>query len=833
MPTPTSTCMTGTVLTPTTVVDTHSRSLRPLRYGIVWIQLVVALATVGTFRVGPKSLLPVLMLTLAGFAVRTALPPKWRIPFFAGLSIGSIPLALGLEAGMYLLGIGATLMALSHLPFGNWRLLVIAIAVGGLAVMRGTDGNSLVPTVVWPLLGSMFMLRWILFLRVRARGTAPITFSRSVAYFFMLPNVVFPLFPVVDYQTMFQRETPSDLDTIERGARWIVRGVVHLLVYRFVFLDVVVDELYVSGFADVVRWIVGTIFLYVRVSGTFHLAVGILLLFGFRLPATHHLYFLAPSLTELWRRINIYWKDFMEKAVFRPAFFALRQHGRSVAIIGATIAVFVGSWLLHSWQFFWLQGEWRISQMDTIFWSILALLMVVEVRGYLKHPRAMAPEADGWTLRRGLNVVGTFLVLATLWSLWSAASPTTWLYALSMGRHATAVELAATAAGVSAAVLLAGFPWGRSPAAGGDRDRRLAGVAGAAGLQLAPLVALSLLTAPIIRQHAPTWASVLLRHAYGDVLTVQDFVDQAGSYYESIVPPPQFRDRAGTAGIGENSFKTGILVPRADFLLQNPRSHIATSMSGQSFRSNAWGLRDREYSALKEADTQRIALLGASVEYGHGVSDADVFESLAESRLNEIMADSQRTIEIFNVSAPDRSLAQRVFSIPAIASQFDPDAIVLAVHPYELLFLAESFVRAADRGVSIPDDSLAALVRGIRLDPGMSSEALTVALRPVEHLLYERIMDWLVEEATAIGAVPAILTVSMPTLLGNGSLPMARRAAERAGVQSLECAGTWQGLDTIPLAVSPADPHPNAAGHRLLADCLTTELARSGFLVAG
>ena len=67
-------------------------------------------------------------------------------------------------------------------------------------------------------------------------------------------------------------------------------------------------------------------------STTFHMIVGLLHLFGFRLPETHKLYYLAHSFTELWRRINIYWTEFMMKAVFYPTYFRVKQRGPKPAL---------------------------------------------------------------------------------------------------------------------------------------------------------------------------------------------------------------------------------------------------------------------------------------------------------------------------------------------------------------------------------------------------------------------------------------------------------------------------------------------------------------------
>jgi len=145
----------------------------------------------------------------------------------------------------------------------------------------------------------------------------------------MLPNVCFPLYPVIDYST-FTR-TYYDRDAIriyESGMRWIVRGLLHLVLYRFVYLHLAGDPSELHTLGDLVQFILSTFLLYLRVSGQFHPITGVLHLFGFRLPETHHLYYLASSFTEFWRRINIYWKDFMLKLVYLPELLPVAPLGR-------------------------------------------------------------------------------------------------------------------------------------------------------------------------------------------------------------------------------------------------------------------------------------------------------------------------------------------------------------------------------------------------------------------------------------------------------------------------------------------------------------------------
>ena len=198
---------------------------------------------------------------------------------------------------------------------------------------------------MWVILGSMFMFRLMIYLYDLKHRTAPFSPARAISYFFMLPNVCFPLFPVVDYKTFcstyYNEEWPRVYQT---GLRWMFRGVFQLLLYRVVYQFAPLDVYKLSSALDVAGCMLGMYLLYLRVSGTFHLIVGLLLMFGFNLPETHHLYFLATSFTDFWRRINIYWKDFVMKLFFYPTHFKLRKMGTLRALSVATLATFLATW---------------------------------------------------------------------------------------------------------------------------------------------------------------------------------------------------------------------------------------------------------------------------------------------------------------------------------------------------------------------------------------------------------------------------------------------------------------------------------------------------------
>ena len=93
-----------------------------------------------------------------------------------------------------------------------------------------------------------------------------------------------------------------------------------------------------TSFGTLVAAMVGTYLLYLRVSGQFHIIIGLMHMFGYDLPETHRRYLLASSLTDFWRRINIYWKDFMVKVVYFPVYFPVPEE---LAILRAKVVATV------------------------------------------------------------------------------------------------------------------------------------------------------------------------------------------------------------------------------------------------------------------------------------------------------------------------------------------------------------------------------------------------------------------------------------------------------------------------------------------------------------
>jgi D-alanyl-lipoteichoic acid acyltransferase DltB (MBOAT superfamily) len=255
-------------------------------------------------------------------------------------------------------------------------------------------------------------------------------FIDTLGYFFLLPNYCFLHFPVVDYRTMQRGYFARDIHAIQRsGLQMMFRGTTHLLFYRLVYHELLIPAEEVHNVVSLAGYLVCNYLLYLRVSGQFHMACGMLHLFGYQLPETHHHYLLASGFTDYWRRINIYWKDFMVRIVFNPVVFQLKRRPQPLALAVATTAVFLTTWLLHAYQSYWLRGTWGFSVPDALFWGVLGVLVLVGVQLDARRSRSLSQPLA----LRAAQTVGTFATIALLWSLWSSPSVTAWLGMLQRG----------------------------------------------------------------------------------------------------------------------------------------------------------------------------------------------------------------------------------------------------------------------------------------------------------------------------------------------------------------------------------------------------------------
>jgi hypothetical protein len=106
---------------------------------------------------------------------------------------------------LILTGLGGLLFLLATLPIAiRWRIILVTLA-GVILIATRVD---LLPlhhgNLILPILGTMFTFRMIVFLYEMQFEKASAGFWKKLNYFFLLPNLVFVIFPVVDYTTFIR-----------------------------------------------------------------------------------------------------------------------------------------------------------------------------------------------------------------------------------------------------------------------------------------------------------------------------------------------------------------------------------------------------------------------------------------------------------------------------------------------------------------------------------------------------------------------------------------------------------------------------------------------------
>ncbi|MGO9470783.1 MAG: hypothetical protein ACLQIB_28520 [Isosphaeraceae bacterium] len=373
-------------------------------------------------------------------------PYRFKKPLFVAISVFGLFWVFGSQVALVVLALAALLIGICFLPI-PWiaRVSIAAALAAAIAWGRAAITQSLVPGNVWPIIASMFMFRLIVYLYELKHAKERESLIDTLGYFFLLPNYCFMHFPVVDYRTMQRSYFAADVHAMQRrGLQMMFRGTMHLLCYRLVYHELLISPTRVHDLLSLAGYIVCNYLLYLQVSGQFHIACGMLHLFGFQLPETHHHYLLATGFTDYWRRINIYWKDFMIRIVFNPVVFRLKRWPQPLALATATLSVFAATWLLHAYQSYWLRATWGFTVPDALFWGILGALVLVNVQFDARggaaraRPRNSCPGTawTPWRLgTRAIKVVAMFIAVSVLWSLWSSPSLSAWFELIHRGIH--------------------------------------------------------------------------------------------------------------------------------------------------------------------------------------------------------------------------------------------------------------------------------------------------------------------------------------------------------------------------------------------------------------
>jgi len=269
--------------------------------------------------------------------------------------------------------------------------------------------------------------------------------------------------------------------------------------------------------------------------------------------------------------------------------------------------------------------------------------------------------------------------------------------------------------------------------------------------------------------------------------------------------------------------------------------------SGAFYRNNSVGFRGPEYAIPKPPGVFRIVIAGDSVTLGSGVREEEAYASLVEQGLNARHPD--RRHEVLNLGLIGLNIHRVLSRLETLGLRYDPDLIVYGCTlndidgpAYRKSMDAAFWVERARHGRFSQSPFYLLRVLG----PRWLSLRELIHPRPGSYA-FEILDNYLnnppawtefVTGLDRLGAiarerdVPAIVFIHTWLEQLNVFHPHRQiyrkigEAAEARGLTVIQSFSVFRGHDEGELWVSAVDGHPNAAGHRLLADALLAGLPR-------
>jgi hypothetical protein len=452
----------------------------------------------------------------------------------------------------------------------------------------------------------------------------------------------------------------------------------------------------------------------------------------------------------------------------------------------------------------------------------------------------------GWTLRGSLGVslrvVVTFVFLGVMWSFWSSESVGEWWSVMKQVGTSGGVAWVWLVGGLAALYgvlvvleVLEGKGW--SPFFE-ERGMTFSTVALRTGVMAVLLAGVGL---PQVHERAGAEASAFIVSLQETRLNARDQDIADRGYYEGLMDVRGYTSQlAWSAEVQRpDNWKATMnseAIRRGEGLLVYELIPNFVGVEKEApFRTNQWGMRDKEYSKEKPAGTYRAALLGASYEQGSGVLEEETYEALVEARLNDSLAGgTYAAFEILNFSVGGYSPVQNLVVAEKKAFDFDPDVVFYAIHSTEKRRMLMQVERMIKQNRVVEYAYLSDLFARIGVSPEMTQSELRRLLDPHG----EEILKWSLEELNrqCIARGIPLVVLYVPTTeeidgLDPERAPDLMRILEETGIQTLFVEEPYRGYSAEQVQLRPWDTHLSKIGHQAVADRLFETLVRHPYAV--
>ena len=452
-----------------------------------------------------------------------------------------------------------------------------------------------------------------------------------------------------------------------------------------------------------------------------------------------------------------------------------------------------------------------------------------------------------------LCIIGTFSVICLLWSIWISTSISEWV-SLWKVPGPTWQDVSVLVPALLGGIALAA--WGaiaarREEPAGAPVDRAEKSFFVAAARTSAPIIALLIISQPIIYIKFAPKLTALVQELRTEKLSRQDVALMDRGYYENLTRIDRFNSQLWQiynerANAQPEQAKNAPAQPanaafpewrntraRDDFLGSELKPGLTASLKdGSEFHTNRWGMRDKEYELKPPPGTCRIAMLGGSPEVNAGVLDAQLWDAVLEKRLNgENDRKKISRYEILNFSVPRYTALQRLTVLEIKSLQFEPNVVFYVAHPTDRSRATGALAGAVSEGKEIPYDYLKQVLLKAGVAKGADMAEVKRRLKPYGNDIISGTYQRVVQLCRDRGIVPVYILLPMLGETGDEEIPDHLRLAKEAGFKVLNLVDMFENYDLVSLRVGPYNLHGNAQYHQLVADRIYDELQKDKTLL--
>ena len=758
----------------------------------------------------------VVILISVAFLVYIFIPLAFRKLFLLMLAIVAEIYLFGIKIGV---GVTLTMIFFTAVTYIKGRILrnitVLISLLTGIVLAAGIVNIPLARLIV--LSSAIFlMLRYIYLMYELNYFKTPPVFIDRLCYLFLIPNACFPLFPAlspVEYLKTFY-DAPSEV-AFKRGLHWITTGIIHILIYRVIYLYFSPSPYDIDDFPMWLWFVLSSYSLIFRLSGLFYLASGFLQLFGFRLPQIFdHVYF-ASSFPDLWRRVNLYWRAFMMRVFYYPLLFKFKKFRQGPVIFFGVMTMFVLSWMLHSWQWFWIKGTYYFYPTDMIFWFILGLIISFHaLKAYLKLAKKSYTAVSTNFITEASKITTMFFLMSLLWSLWTSSSLSEFFFLTKFVKAITLKEALMFIVAVTLFILVAAgvrfvyikYNWF------GFVFREIKPVYGAILCLSFPVIC------EVWRNTEPRAAEAFIANR----MNKRDNQAMERGYYEQIL---NNENRAVELLNADKDLKKWNLdrdayVKKENELMKEFKTSYTTSFKGAILQTNSFGLRDKEVNIEKKNGNERWAFVGGSYVMGSGVSNGQTFSDQLEEQL--------KNVEILNFGVGGYFLIQNVYVVEHKVTQFKPDRLFLFIHSDYRYRSLDNFARLVQKNTQFSYPFLERLANKAGVRKGMCHLEIFKRLEPFVNELFGFGFYSIAKKCRDNNIKPVL--VYLPANADTGTDPDKKsclKLAERENFIVIDLSDVYQNQNAEDIQISWWDAHPNVKGHKLIADSLYRNLKRN------